>query len=130
MSTLRDVHAKGVEIPSMWNLAAGPTDPKSPDQVALNFGLNNNTGALEWNEGDASLVPCTGTNIEWTTYYLAGMHDTPVPPHAEVPTDIVFAALQEFLRTGERPTCLEWTESAPITTLSTTGTHDGRSKTT
>ena len=42
------------------------------------------------------------------TYYLAGLHDTHLPPHAEVPIEIAYQALAEYLTTRERPTCVDW----------------------
>jgi hypothetical protein len=35
-----------------------------------------------------------------------------MPPHAELPLAAVLAAAEEYARTGQRPTCLEWTSEA------------------
>ncbi|MGX7825497.1 Imm1 family immunity protein [Actinokineospora sp. 24-640] len=117
VAEVKALNDQGVEIPWLWAIATGSTAPRSPDQKALGFGINNTIGALDWAEGDTRLVPRDGTNTEWTVYHLAGMHDAPIPPHAEVPADTVYAVLAEFLRTRSRPTCIEWTDSADITSL-------------
>lgn len=31
-------------------------------------------------------------------------------PRTEVPIDLVLRAVAEYVRTGERPTCVEWVE--------------------
>ncbi|MGQ0841142.1 Imm1 family immunity protein [Actinokineospora sp.] len=117
VAELQAIHTEGVEIPWIWNLAIGPDDPTSEEQSALSFGINNATGALQWSEGDNVFVPAAGTNPEWAIYYIAGMHDAPVPPHAEVHPDTVFAALAEFLQTRARPTCVDWTDAESFTAL-------------
>ncbi|MCG8918767.1 Imm1 family immunity protein [Actinokineospora sp. PR83] len=53
-------------------------------------------------------VPTTGTKSTWSDYFLAGLDETSIPPHAEVPVETVYAAVAEFLVTGQRPTCVEW----------------------
>lgn len=42
------------------------------------------------------------------TYYTVHLHDNSMPPHAELPLATVLAAAKEYVRTGRRPTCVEW----------------------
>ncbi|RLK59677.1 Imm1 family immunity protein [Actinokineospora cianjurensis] len=94
--------------PCLWVLSARSHDPHSPDRVRLKIGTHGDTGALMWIGNNQRLVPATGTNPDWATYYLAGMHDTHLPPHAEVPIETAYQALAEYLVTRERPTTIRW----------------------
>lgn len=114
VAEMRRLNDAGVEIPWLWGLSAGPTDPLSLDQVTLMFGVYNDAGTLQWLTGNDTFVPVDGTNPEWSTHYLGGMYDMPVPPFATVPTGTVYAALAEFLRTGTRPTCVTWQQAAAL----------------
>jgi len=114
VAEVRAFNDAGVEVPWLWGLSAGPKDPLSLDQVTLMFGVDNDSGTLEWLTGTDTFVPADGTNPEWTTHYLGGMYDTPVPPFATVPTDTVYAAVAEFLRTGSRPACVTWMAAAAL----------------
>ncbi|MGI8312618.1 Imm1 family immunity protein [Saccharopolyspora hattusasensis] len=49
-----------------------------------------------------------GTNTEPVDYWLGGLHHTPMDAHTEVPIELVLRAIAEYVRTGERPTCVEW----------------------
>ncbi|CRK61211.1 hypothetical protein [Alloactinosynnema sp. L-07] len=111
---VRRLNDAGVEIPWLWGLSAGPEDPMSLDQVTLMFGVHNGDGALQWLTGHHTFVPVDGVNPEWSTHYLGGMYDTPMPPFSTVPVATVYAALNEFLQTGSRPTCVAWKEAASL----------------
>ncbi len=124
VAELQSLHAQGVEVPCIWTISAGPDDPTSDEVMALGFGINGSVGVLDWADAEGRFVPRDGSNTEWTTYRLAGMHDAPVPPNAEVAPEKVFAALAEFLRTRSRPTCVEWAKSADITSLCTADNSD------
>ncbi|MGQ0838172.1 Imm1 family immunity protein [Actinokineospora sp.] len=108
VSAVRELNAGGVEIPWAWCISAGPTDPLSSDRRTLTIGVNNTVGVLVWSPGRGRQVPQAGANPEWSTYYLAGMYDTSIPPNAEVPPETVYEALAEFLDTRSLPTCIEW----------------------
>lgn len=45
------------------------------------------------------------------TLYIDNDTKTPFPADAALPIDRIFAALEEFRQTGERPTCVDWQES-------------------
>ncbi|MGQ0841169.1 Imm1 family immunity protein [Actinokineospora sp.] len=117
VAAIRHVNAQGVRKPWVWVISAGPDDPFYPAGVSLSVGVHNQVGSLNWVTNSASLVPVRGTNTEWVVYHLAGMHDTPIPPHAEVPVDTVFEVLAEFLDTRVRPTKIEWQEAAPLSSI-------------
>ncbi|GAA2969401.1 Imm1 family immunity protein [Actinokineospora diospyrosa] len=108
VAALREVK---FDIPSVWVIATGSTDFTSGEHAELGVGVNGDIGALDWIAGEQRLVPLVGTNAGWKTYYLAGLDETPVPPHAEVPIEVAYQALAEFLTTRARPTCIEWQEA-------------------
>ena len=68
-------------------------------------------GALEWID-DERLVPANDMNAERATYYTVHLHDNSMPLRAELPLATVLAAAEEYVRTGQRPTCVEWTSEA------------------
>lgn len=117
VAELRRLHAGGVEVPCFWSVAAGSRDPYSPEQISLHFGVNGGLGMLQWNESGVSLVPEGGTNAQWSVYQLGGLHETPIPPRAEVPLETVYSALAEFLETRRRPTRVRWQEAASIESM-------------
>ncbi len=117
VAELRRLNAEGVDIPWVWTVGAGYRNSVPPNRVTLKFGVNNTVGALMWTGDSQRLVPANGTNVEWTTYYLAGVHDTSIPPSSEVPINLVFAALTEFLDTHTRPACVKWKQAASIESM-------------
>ncbi|EWC63943.1 hypothetical protein UO65_0773 [Actinokineospora spheciospongiae] len=114
VAQVRELNDAGVEIPWAWSLSRERIDLRNREQGVLTFGVNNTVGVLEWGLSAAAYVPTIGTNDEWSGYYLAGMDETNIPPYAEVPVDTVYAAVAEFLTTGERPTCVQWKEAASL----------------
>ncbi|GLZ38336.1 Imm1 family immunity protein [Actinokineospora sp. NBRC 105648] len=109
---VRSLNEAGVEVPWMWVITEQAFDIHSKTQVMFVVGVNNAVGVLHWDAARRGDVPKTGTNPEWIGYFLAGSHESPVPPHAEVPIDLVYQALAEFLTTRTRPTCVQWQEAA------------------
>ncbi|WP_407676091.1 Imm1 family immunity protein [Prauserella sediminis] len=65
-------------------------------------------GALAFGAGDSIYVPAHGTNAEDVDYQLGGAHPGGFPPKAEIPLDDMLAVLEQFLRTNQRPTGVEW----------------------
>jgi hypothetical protein len=117
VAELRALQVEGIEIPCVWSLTCGPDDPGDPDRASLDFGLNGDLGMVQWIDADRHLVPKHGSNPRWSIYYLGGTHDTPVPPHAEVPLSTVYSVLAEFMRTHLLPTVIEWQDAAPIESM-------------
>ncbi|MBM7771611.1 hypothetical protein JOD54_001815 [Actinokineospora baliensis] len=105
VAALREVD---FDIPSLWVIATGSTDFVSGEHAELGVGVNGDTGVLDWIAGDQRSVPRNGTNADWKSYFLAGLDETSVPPGAEVPVEVAYQALAEFLATRARPTCVEW----------------------
>jgi len=103
----RQAHRNGLGEP-MWPLIELHTD----EGTILTVALRRSHGALYWvgrhGEND---VTCGGANLEPAIYYLGG-HDTPVPPHSELPLEKVLTAASEFLTTGYRPTIVHWRDSS------------------
>jgi hypothetical protein len=77
----------------------------------LVVGVRGEWGALEWIENER-FVPANGVNPEWVTYYTVHLHDNSMPPRAELPLADVLAAAEEYVRTGRRPICVDWTPEA------------------
>lgn len=101
----RDVNRR---TPWSWTLSYLREDLPWFQQPALLVGIRDAaTGALAW-EDQPPLIPCGGSNPEPVDYWLAGIHHTPMSPHTEVPTHVVLHAIDEFIRTGQRPTCVNW----------------------
>jgi hypothetical protein len=73
----------------------------------LVVGVRGEVGALEWID-DERFVPANGLNPQWSAYYTVHLHDNSMPPSAELPLATVLAAAEEYVRTGQRPTCVEW----------------------
>lgn len=97
-------------MPWAWTIAAGSQDPLSLDVVTLTVGVHNTVGVLLWTDETADYVPAGGSNTDWLMYRLGGVHETSIPPRAEVIPQVVYAALAEFLETRKRPTNIEWRE--------------------
>ncbi|GAA3026974.1 Immunity protein Imm1 [Actinokineospora globicatena] len=108
---MRAFNDEALKVPCVWTVSAGPTDLLSAESVSLEVGVRGHLGALLWVSYDQRLVPKDGTNSDWQTYHLAGLHDMHLPPHAEVPIEVAYQALAEFLVTRARPTCVEWQEA-------------------
>ncbi len=102
LTTVND--QRGSSSGRVWFLITEP-DIEAPYLVV---GVRGEVGALEWID-DERFVPANGMNNEWGTYYTVHLHDNSMPPHAELPLATVLAAAEEYVRTGQRPTCVEWT---------------------
>lgn len=110
VAEVRALNGGGVEIPWMWSLSEKRMDLTSTEQSMLTFGVNGEVGILEWQEGDSSFTPVGGANAERLSYWLAGFHESEVERYTEVPVELVYAAVAEYLRTRSRPGCVEWRE--------------------
>ncbi len=101
LATVND--QRGSSSGRVWFLVTEP-DVEAP---CLVVGVRGELGALEWID-DERFVPANGVNPGWVTYYTAHLHDNSMPPRAELPLADVLAA-EEYVRTGRRPTCVDWT---------------------
>ncbi|WP_181043655.1 Imm1 family immunity protein [Actinokineospora auranticolor] len=68
----------------------------------------NDRGILCREQGMEAYVPTIGVGDEWTSAYLAGLHESPAQPGSDVPVEVVYQAVGEYLATRARPTCVEW----------------------
>ncbi|MCP2254321.1 Immunity protein Imm1 [Prauserella aidingensis] len=107
---VREFAAGDLEAAHFWVVAAGPTDVRHEDHVELEFGVSTAPGvaALTFGQRDGQYVPAGGTNEDEVDYQLAGLHPSYLPPGAEVPLPDMLTALEEFLRTHQRPTSITW----------------------
>lgn len=81
------------------------------DQVSLVVGVAGDRGVLAWCGPDVRggmEVSSGGDNPDETEYLLGGMYPQPFPPGCEIPIAEVYAAVAEFLRTGDRPSGVRW----------------------
>lgn len=113
LAGVRDFAGRGVNVPHFWVVAAGPKDIRHSDHVELEFGVSATpgVGALAFGHGDGHYVPAHGTNDEDVEYWQAGLHPSYLPPGAEVPLEDVLAGVGEFIRTGRRPTGIQWADA-------------------
>jgi hypothetical protein len=96
----------GLDEP-MWPLI----ELHTADGIVLGVALRRDRGALYWmGQHGENDVTSGGSNPEPAIYYLGG-HDTPVPPHSEIPLEKILNAASEFLTTGYRPTTVHWQDS-------------------
>lgn len=98
--------SEGLDEP-MWPLI----ELHAADGIILSVALRRGRGVLYWvGQHGENDVTSGGTNPEPAIYYLGG-HDTPVPPHSELPLEKILTAASEFLITGYRPTIVHWQDS-------------------
>uniref|UniRef100_UPI003F490ED6 Imm1 family immunity protein n=1 Tax=Amycolatopsis sp. CA-096443 TaxID=3239919 RepID=UPI003F490ED6 len=79
-------------------------------------GIRGRTGMLSWHEsrGAPELVPA-GTEIRGRDVeYWRGGQPEGATEGQEIPADIVYAAIGEFVATGARPTTVRWVSAAEI----------------
>lgn len=99
-------HSEGLGEP-MWPLI----ELHAADGIILSVALRRSRGVLYWvGQHGENDVTSGGINSEPAIYYLGG-HDTPVPPHSELPLEKILTAASEFLITGYRPTTVHWQDS-------------------
>lgn len=90
---------------SAWSFYVDLSDPRSPHLVV---GLNGDRGVSTFWDGQRSYVPRDGANSEPVDYWLGG-HHSQLGEGVEITAEQVLATVREFARTGQRPTCIEWT---------------------
>ncbi|GLW89767.1 hypothetical protein Aglo03_05830 [Actinokineospora globicatena] len=108
VAEVRALNSAGVDVPWLWEFTRTRQSSPNDEQPILTAGVNNSVGVLEWRQGQDVWVPASGANPDWTDYAAAGLHPYAVRPHTEVPVDAVYAAIMEFITTGDRPAGIEW----------------------
>ncbi|PPK65965.1 immunity protein Imm1 of predicted polymorphic toxin system [Actinokineospora auranticolor] len=109
VAAVRELNDSGVKKPWAWVLASNWEELGEGEiRSSMMFGVNNDRGILAWRQGWEASVPTIGVGTEWTTVYLGGMYDSSAQPGSDVPIEIVYQAVEEYLATRERPTCVEW----------------------
>lgn len=89
----------------VWFFRLGATD----DDPALAVGVRGEVGALAWYSGNDELVPVGGLNeAEVDRYWTWFGHESPMPPHSELPIAVVYQVVEEWISTHRRPECLRW----------------------
>ena len=71
-------------------------------------GVRGERGVLVWAEPKQTFLPRNGINEEDVDYFTWESHHFPQRPGTEVPIDLVYQAVREYVATEQRPTCLEW----------------------
>lgn len=85
----------------------------------LTVGFRDGSGVCLWDLGNADGEVTAGSyNDETITY---GWSQIPFPPGSEIDTASVIEAATEFAATGERPTCVTWTNYRDATPVTDTG---------
>ena len=67
-----------------------------------------------WMTSNQVMVPAGGNYTHWVPYFSRYGHHFDVPSGAELPIATVHAALREYARTGQRPTCVEWVPEGDV----------------
>ncbi|HEV3362062.1 MAG TPA: Imm1 family immunity protein [Pseudonocardiaceae bacterium] len=89
----------------MWLFRLGSSD----DDPTLAVGVRGEIGALAWYLGNDELVPANGLNDDDADRYWTWFgHEFPLPRRSELPIDLVYRALAEWIGTHRRPTCVAW----------------------
>jgi hypothetical protein len=112
---VRALLARYPELPAAWAIGNGEFDPKYGIPLTnLQFGITagTETGVLSWIDEAArtEFRPAGGTNTEEVEYRMPGMHIAWFDVGTVVPAGTVYAAVEEYLRTRERPTCVDWVQ--------------------
>ncbi len=94
-----------------WIFTAAPGDSNAD---SLMVGVRGKIGVLEWFTPTRGYIPTNGVNTDHVDYYTFDAHVMVMEPGAEVPIEQVHAAVVEFVRTGQRPTCVQWREFDPF----------------
>ncbi|MFC6093967.1 Imm1 family immunity protein [Saccharothrix lopnurensis] len=110
---LRVHRPDGEVLPTEWWIHAGPTDDTYPAMV---FGISDDRGYLRWygDPEDAQVPVGTEYRGDYRTYWHGGVIDQECNVGEEVPVEVVFAAVAQFVATGHRPTCLQWMPQADV----------------
>jgi hypothetical protein len=89
----------------VWFFPLGSSDA----DPTLAVGVRGEIGALTWYVADRTLVPVGGLNEDDADCYWTWFgHEFPMQPRSEVPIDMAYQALAEWISTHERPTCVDW----------------------
>lgn len=99
---MRDEIVQHPDTAPCWMISHGDRFPM------LAVGLRGEVGALMWDLGTSALVPVEGRNTTDADYFLGNRDHSPFPPGTELPAEQVLAAVDEYVRTRQRPTCVEW----------------------
>lgn len=86
----------------LFQLGDRPNDP------CLTVGVRGRVGALIWYAQPGRFVPVNGVNRDYVEYWTWFGHESPMRPGAEVSIDQVYTAVDQLIRTHERPTCVDW----------------------
>jgi hypothetical protein len=96
-------------VAACWTISTGELNSWDMLVPRLEFAVDKSAGALVWFENPGTYLPVGGTGEEEVEYWMPGnMNTLWLPPHSVVPVDTVYAAVAEYQRTRERPTCVEW----------------------
>lgn len=110
---LRDAneHRAGQSGGFLWFFYRTPDD----DSCVLHAGLRDDRGVLQWfdNDGGNVFLP-GGSNVDDVDYFSTFGQHFPMDRGTEVPIEHVHAAVAEYARTGQRPTCVDWREFDPF----------------
>jgi hypothetical protein len=95
-------------VPASWMVSTGESTEWGA-VVDFQFAVDKSEGALLWHEDRGGHVPADGTGDEEREYWMPGNTNTLwLPPRSVVPVETVYAAVAEYQRTRQRPTCVTW----------------------
>ncbi|MEU3625697.1 hypothetical protein BS329_38610 [Amycolatopsis coloradensis] len=105
----------------MWDLWSQHIDD---DQPMLSAGLRGNLGVLRWYTAEASYAPAGTTKRDGDHEYWHGGYPQSWCEGEEIPIEYVYAAVSEFIATGERPTIIRWINTSDVPNLRTPASTD------
>lgn len=78
-------------------------------ETCLVVGVRGELGALEWiDDQHRRHRPAHGTNVQPAPYFTVDQDDNSMPAGSEISLSEALVAAEEFVRTGSRPTVLQW----------------------
>ena len=105
MRAANAAHGDSLSAGTLWLLRHGTDDMAAP---GLAVGVRGAVGAVSWFGETITEIPEGGSNQEWVEYYLPSGHDNSMPPGSELPIEQVLTTVEQYARTGTRPTVIEW----------------------
>ncbi|MBE1580496.1 Imm1 family immunity protein [Amycolatopsis roodepoortensis] len=89
------------------------------DQPMMRVGLRGNLGVLRWYTAEASYAPAGTTERDGDHEYWHGGYPQSWCEGEEIPAEYVYAAVGEFIATGQRPTVIRWINTKDVPNLRT-----------
>lgn len=102
----------GLPVPTVWHLCLERNNERRPSLMA---GVGVDVGFLRWfPDSGRSQVPAGTVYRNGGSDYQHGGHPHGCYNGEEIAVEIVYAAVAQFVATGERPGCLRWIDDSDV----------------